>query len=168
MKIIWNIAEACFEVQFHDFNVDLEAVKKAGFRTTGPPEWKWYTDKISPLDKLRKNRPASGLSIMQDALDQYTRLKEQDDKKKALLAELKEAKKGEPKRAEKGYTVLCEEGFGYMPVEPSDPTKLPYTPPVWTGPICRICSSPVYFYEDQKNKICLYCELQLDNAPDLF
>lgn len=174
MKLVWNPKEACFEAVFQDFQNDLNAVKAAGFKTTGPPEWKWFTLKISPLDKLKKNRPASGLTILEDALVEYNRIKEEDAGKAALLAELKAAKKAN-KRAKKddlsGY-AMCPEGFMCVCVEPvklgSDRNRFNYVPPEWTGSHCFICKDTVYPYERQEPATCIYCEIVVDNGPELW
>jgi hypothetical protein len=169
MRLKWNPAESCFEAEFQDFQGDLAAVKAAGFRTTGAPGWVWYTLKAEVLDKLRKNRPASGLTIIEDALVEYNRLKEQESKKAALLAELKvEKKKTEPKET-KAYVVPEGQEFGYNSVEDSDKRiRIGYVAPEFTGPRCVVCKGEVYFYEMQEPPTCLSCEVMLDKQEELF
>jgi hypothetical protein len=169
MRIIWNQKESCFEAEFQDFQGDLAAVKAAGFRTTGAPGWVWYTLKVEALDKLRKNRPASGLTILEDALVEYNRLKEQETKKAALLAELKAAKKKTEPKETKVFVVPHGQEFGYNCVEDSDKKiRIGYVPPEFTGPRCVVCNDEVYFYELQEPPTCLSCELELDKQPELF
>jgi hypothetical protein len=169
MRLIWNSKEGCFEAEFQNFQTDLDAVKAAGFKTTGPPEWKWYTCKIEPLDKLRENRPASGLTILEDALDAYNRIKREKAAKDALLAELKAAKKENPNSTGiKLIYEMCEQGFKCVQVEGAGIGKAEYVPLVWSGPRCVICKDPVYFYEKQEPPTCGWCEGQLDDAPELF
>ena len=170
MRLKWNPSESSFEAEFQDFQGDLAAVKAAGFKTTGAPGWVWYTQKVGPLDKLRKNRPASGLTILEDALAEYNRLKIEEDKKTALLAELKAAKK-ESKVDKPGKVEPVPEGqeFGYNCVADTEKTiRIGYVPPVWTGPRCVVCDDPVRFYELQEPPTCLSCEIALEKQPELF
>lgn len=169
MKLKWNPTEYCFEAEFQDFQNDLAAVKAAGFKTSGPPQWTWYTGKAGPLDKLKKNRPASGLTITDEAFEQYTRLKEEENKKAALLAELKAAKKAKPVEDSPVEPVPAGQEFGYNCVPDVEKTiHIGYIPPVWTGPVCFVCKDYVYFYERQEPPTCLTCEIMLDNEPELF
>lgn len=169
MKLKWNPVDYCFEAEFHDFHADLQAVKSAGFKTTGAPDWVWYTPKTGPLDKLRKNRPASGLTILEDALAQYNRIKAEETTKAALLAELKAAKKL-VKRDDPVGAIPDGQEFGYNDVPGAEDKmiRIGYIPPAWTGPVCIICKDPVRFYELQEPPTCLSCEVALDNQPDLF
>lgn len=169
MRLIWNPKEFCFEAEFQDFQNDLDAVKAAGFKTTGPPDWKWFTFKIAVLEKLRKHRPLSGLTILEDALEHYKRLRKEEDVRAALLAELKQKKKHKPPEKLGDYAVPEGQEFGYNCVEDIEPTvRIGYIPPVWAGPNCHICNGRVDFYELQSPPTCLYCEKQLDNSEDLF
>ena len=166
MRLKWNSREKCFEAEFQDFQADLAAVKSAGFKTTGPPGWTWYTPKVAVLDKLRKNRPASGLTILEDALVEYQRLKRAEEEKKALLAELKEKRV-----VKKESCTPIPEGqiFGYNEVEDCKPViRVGYVAPIWDGPVCRFCGAPVYFYELLDPPTCIYCEIKLDEVPDMF
>ena len=172
MRLKWNPAEACFEAEFQDFQGDLESVKAAGFKTSGPPSWTWYTNKIAVLENLRANRPASGLTILTDALVEYKRIKADADAVTALMAELKAAKKIIKRlKQNDGVVIEIPDGaeFGYNCVADSEPTVyVGYVAPTWTGPVCHICRSPVYFYELQNPPTCLSCEIRLDKPPDLF
>lgn len=167
MKLVWNKREACFEAEFQDFQSDLLAVKVAGFKTTGKPDWKWFTFKTSVLDKLKENRPASGLTILEDALNHYNRLKEEEKKKEELLKELKRAKKVVKK--EEPYQLPEGRMFGYNEVKDTEPTvRIGYIPPKWEGAVCFICRCPVYFYEKLEPPTCMWCEIVLDNEPKMF
>lgn len=169
MRLTWNPKEYCFEAEFQDFQNDLAAVKAAGFKTTGPPDWKWFTFKPAVLEKLRKNRPPSGLTIMQDALDQFTRLRKEDADRIALLAELKKSKKAVKKPEAKLEPLLEGQEFGYNCVEDVKTTfRIGYVAPEWTGLSCHICAGPVYMYEKQEPPTCLWCEKVLDTAPEMF
>src|SRR6266568_3066253 len=94
MRIVWQNDR--FEAIFtpgDQWQADLEAAKAAGFKTNGPPAWIWSVSKATAIARLRKNRPASGLTITREALEKFqTRLPE-EEKNAALLEVLKEAKK---------------------------------------------------------------------------
>lgn len=172
LRLTWNPAEHRFEAEFQDFQNDLDCVKLAGFKTTGPPEWTWYTSKIPVLEKLRKNKPPSGLTILLDALDQYKRLRKEEDDRLALLAELKKAKKAvvESNKPVATSEPLKEgQEFGYNYVKDVERTiYIGYVAPEWTGLRCYICNASVLVFELQNPPTCMWCEIQLDNSPDLF
>lgn len=171
MRLKWNPGMSYFEAEFQDFQTDLDAVKAAGFKTTGSPDWIWHTQKIGPLDKLRKNRPASGLTILEDALVEYKRIKAQEESKAALLAELKAAKKAIKKKVEPEAQEPLAEGeyFKSFCVPDSEPTiYIGHIAPPYTGPQCVVCKGPVYFFELQSPPTCMWCEIQLDNSEELF
>ena len=187
MNIRYNSGN--FEAEFStDFQGDLAAVKAAGFRTSGPPQWIWYTNKLSVLNKLRENKPASGLSITEDAYSSYLQLSEIEAKNAEVRAKFapikaeqdkakKERKKKEIK--EQNYVTVVippkpGQDFDYIGAEdlPSRPPyKHKFTPDVHTGPFCMSCSDPVYFYELQNPPVCLWCEVNgkivLDKQPSL-
>lgn len=184
MNLRWNGTHRRFEAEFSsDFQGDLEAVKAAGFKTTGAPEWIWFSQKAAPLTKLRENRPASGLTITAEAREQYTPLAALEAKNaeikaqlaasnKALKKKLKEEKQEESttkplpmKMCEKGY--VCFSRGDLPPVILVD-----YESPKSKTPIpdlkCFICGQPVYFYEKQDPPTCLWCEINvLDNSKDV-
>jgi hypothetical protein len=99
MNLVYNNGR--FEARFsRDFQGDLDAVKTAGFKPdTSSGAWVWHTAKIPVLEKLRKNRPASGIAIDDATFEKYKELKEQFDKneeiKKAAKAFEKERKAAE-------------------------------------------------------------------------
>ncbi len=174
MNVRYN--SGSFEAEFtSDFNGDLAAVKNAGFRTTGPPQWIWHTSKLASLNKLRENKPASGLTIAEDAYQAYLRLTETERinaearSKFAPIAEKQKAEKKERKKKEdhdKIYIAVkvpskAGQDFDYIGVEDFSPTppfefKNPILP--HSGPWCRVCAAPVYFYELQNPSTCLFCE----------
>jgi hypothetical protein len=165
-----------FEAEFTpDFAGDLAAVKAAGFKTDGPPAWIWHTSKISVLNKLRENKPASGLTITPDGLEIYQRLAEQEQKNaevKKQWAEAKKKAKKEQKSMEQEVTseLLFPPGKDYIIAEDL-PFKSPFIsemPPIprHKGPWCHICGQPVYpQYEKISPPTCLYCEKMLDKVP---
>src|ERR1700687_1948765 len=95
MNIVWDKSAREFVAQFDDFHTDLEAAKEAGFRTNGPPEWRWYAPSpgVKALNRLREKRPASGLTISPEALEIYKPLAELEAKNTEVRKQLTEAKK---------------------------------------------------------------------------
>lgn len=183
MNIVYNSAYGRFEAQFSvDFNGDLAAVKAAGFKTDGPPGWVWWTVKLASLNKLRENKPISGLSINESAFQQYTHLSAMEAKNeeaRAKFAPIKDeqnkAKKQRKREeiVERNYTKTAiphkpEELYDFIGAEDLLPMEskwaAPERPP-WTGSVCVCCQQPVYFYELQDPLTCLWCETQkvLDN-----
>lgn len=170
MNLRWNNVEKRFEAEFSaDFQGDLDAVKAAGFRTTGPPDWVWHTLKIPVLDAIRTtNRPASNVTINDDAKEIYLRLKGIEDKnaevKKALAEERKRQKK--LKKLDEKCNWLPE-GKEYLTADDLAPCEPPEPRPAYpdsTGPPCVHCGSRIWFYEKQDPPTCLYCEILLDKA----
>lgn len=174
MNIQWDNLAREFVAEFSsDFQGDLEAVKEAGFRTNGPPEWRWHAPApgIKALNRLRKNRPASGLIISPEAFEVYKPLAEMEaknDEVRAKLAEIKKQQKKVEKEAAKSQPQIPE---GKMYIEAADlPPMPPYVsshtiPDVPFTGICLSCGSRLYFYESKD--LCLWCEkheIKLDNV----
>lgn len=166
-----------------DFHGDLNAVKEAKFRTTGPPSWLWYTDKLASLNKLRENKPISGLTINESAFQQYTKLSEMEalnEAARAAFAPVKEEQKKAKKQRKREEIVARTYTKTVIPAKPGElydfvgaedlpPTESKWVEPErpqWTGPRCSYCQQPVYIeYEKvEPVPICLYCEKMLDNA----
>lgn len=158
-----------FEVEFSaDFQGDLSAVKAAGFKTDGPPSWVWWTTKVPVLQKLRENRPASGLTITPEGLEIYKQLEEAFSKNAAVKAEAAKVIKAQKKarEEERHYTpVVIPEGKIWI-----GPEDLPPTPPFVSSTIippspslrCITCKDPVYKeFELAEPPICLWCEKTL-------
>lgn len=171
MNIRWNADERRFEAEFSsDFNGDLSALKTVGFGTDGPPTWVWHTHKIAVLNKLRENRPASGLTITPEALEIYKPLALQEEKNSAVRKELAKAKKEAKKERKQNeqeavgqvtFAGLTEEKWWLdaSDLSPLPPFKPTYTiPPAPAGPLCVVCNQIVYFYEKQDPPTCLWCE----------
>jgi hypothetical protein len=182
MNLRWNPTFHRFEAEFStDFQGDLTAVKTAGFRTDGPPGWVWYSLRAAPLNKLRENRPASGLTINADAKEQYVALwkvEEANAKIKAELATHQKTLKKKLKEDKQDEAVasgpqmkMCE--LGFMCISREDlPPMLPYEKEYKAPPPpdlkCFICQAPIYFYETQNPPTCLWCEKTvLDNVKDV-
>jgi hypothetical protein len=173
MNIRYN--SGSFEAEFTtDFNGDYAAVKAAGFRYDGAVRI-WHTEKLASLNKLRENKPASGLTIAEDAYQAYLRLTETERvnaEARAQFAPIKEeqdkAKKIRKKKEvhDQIYTAVVippkpGQDFDYVGVEdlpPMPPFESKHAPDPHTGPWCHICAAPVYFYELQNPPTCLFCE----------
>jgi hypothetical protein len=180
MNLRYNTIAGRFEAEFStDFAGDLAAVKASGFRCEGPPSWVWHTSKIPSLDKLRANRPVSGLTITNEALVVYQRLSEIERKNaeaRAQFAPLAEKQKEEKEKAKKERRKQKHEEQTYVdviiPDKPGElygyigkddlsvvpPHELKNPPLPHTGPWCFLCKAPVYFYELQDPPTCLFCE----------
>lgn len=171
MNIRWNADERRFEAEFSsDFNGDLSALKTAGFRTDGPPTWVWHTQKIAVLNKLRENRPASGLTITPEALEIYKPLALQEEKNAIVRKELAKAKKEAKKERNQNeqeaagqnvFAGLTEEKWwiGAEDLPPWVPlTHASVIISDDSNPKCIHCKQPVAFYEKQDPPTCLWCE----------
>lgn len=182
MNLRWNGSFRRFEAEFSgDFQGDLAAVKSAGFKTDGAPEWVWYTYKAGPLSKLREHRPASGLTISSEAREQFTSLWAVEEKNAKLKAELaahnKELKKKlkvadlDAKAALGPKMKMCEEGFLCISKEDLPVLTVVYTPftaPVWDGPRCSICKSQLLPFELHNPDVCMWCQkIVLDNQTEV-
>jgi hypothetical protein len=171
MNIRWDTTEQIFIAEFsQDFAGDLEAAKAAGFRTNGPPEWRWHAPSpgIKALNRLRKNRPQSGLTITEEALAIYKPLAEAEAKNaevRTKLAEEKKKAKKERKNKElesTGNSML--EGLtsekwwiGAEDLPPAPPFKSAYIPPTPPELKCFVCHQPLYPYEYTDVAMCLWC-----------
>jgi hypothetical protein len=170
MRIIWNSTEQRFEAELTlgpEWASDKESVSQNGFRCAGPPLWIWSCTKPGVLTLLRENRPKSGLTITPEALQQYDRLKAQDDTNAAVKASLDVARKAQKK--EQKYQQRCEQptedetvhgsDFDYIRVEPGE-SRIWSMPIIFAPPttLCHVCRTPVYFHECQDPPTCLECE----------
>jgi hypothetical protein len=174
MNLRYDTAMSEFVAEFSsDFAGDLAAVKAAGFRTAGPPEWRWFTSSVKVLNKLRQNRPASGLTITTEALSAYQPLADReaknDEVRKALAVAKKQAKK-EQKPAETAE-ALPDGRWWTVGIEDLHPSTYQPQNKIVTDlslPLCHICAQPVYFYELQDPPTCLWDEkIVLDNFLNL-
>lgn len=165
MNLTWNSGLSRFEAEFStDFDGDYAAVKAAGFKTDGAPQWVWYTYKAGPLGKLRENRPPSGLTISPEAREQFTALGTLEEKNAKLKAELAAHNKALKKKLkieeQQGNAIVIPEK-GYIDASDLPPYESKYTPyarPPWDGPICSICDDPLLSFELQNPRVCLWCE----------
>jgi hypothetical protein len=167
VRIIWNLTFKQFEAQLSNgeqWAQDQQAVKMAGFKTEGPPDWKWVAFRAAVLTKLKSAKPASGITITPDALMNYQRLKTLEDANAVVKAQLKAARKEQQiEDPAKGFKMtMGPEGFMIADVEPGE-SKIwnKYIPPDKPAMLCHICQSAVYFYECQNPPTCLDCEFEL-------
>jgi hypothetical protein len=179
MNIRYNTQTGSFDVEFStDFHGDLAAVKAAGFRYDGASRV-WYTNKLAVLNKLRENKPASGLTIAEDAYQAYLRLSEIEAKNAEVrkqFAPIKEeqdkAKKIRKKKEIHDLVYIAVkippkpgQDFDYIgaedlpPMPPFEKAYVPSTPPLT---MCLTCYQPTYFYE--LPNLCLWCAISLDNT----
>lgn len=175
MNLRWSGTFRRFEAEFStDFHGDLAAVKAAGFKTDGAPEWIWYSYKAAPLVKLRENRPASGLTITPEAKEQFTPMAQMEEKNaevKKQLAEHNKALKKKLKIEEQECNATVIPAKGYIDASdlpPMPPRTEAFIPPVWDGPRCAICKSQLLPFELHNPNICMWCEKTvLDNATEV-
>lgn len=147
---------------------DQQKALAAGFKTTGPPTWIWNTSKVSVLNKLRKDRPKSGLIITELALQKYKQLNEREEARKAIKKQFEKIKKEAAQPHASDYeTYLDEEtGITCILVQPcaskyQSEVKVRQVP----HEICFVCEGPVYLYEKTyPTPICLYCEKELEET----
>jgi hypothetical protein len=174
MNLRWNNR---FEAEFsQDFSGDLSAVKAAGFKpdmSTGA--WVWWTSKAAPLQKLRENRPPSGLTITAEAKANYASISEMEAKNSKIKAEAKEYTKSVKKKRDvvqqiKHALVIPEKGYiDKEDLSPQPPQVNKYVPPPPPDEKCIICACPVYFYELLVPfAMCIWCEkITLDKSEEL-
>jgi hypothetical protein len=169
MRILWN--ENKFQAEFSQTNwqEDLDAAKSAGFRTAGPPEWVWSTQKASVLNTLKELKPKSGLTLTELALENYKVIDEREKKKEEVKKQYQKAKKA-AKKTEIACDPATEYNFtekGYVDAKdfPLTNFKWDYKPPALPKESCIVCEAPLYFYE--RDDICLFCEKELDNESKI-
>lgn len=85
MNIRYSAMLGRFEAEFSaDFEGDKAAVKAAGWKFSNG----WYTESIACINRLRTNKPASGLAIYPEAKAEYIRLTETPDPSRAENSDL--------------------------------------------------------------------------------
>lgn len=185
MQISWNSQHFVFELTFDkdNFKNCLDCAKAAKFKTTGAPQWIWYTDKVKNVKLLRENKPTSGLTITPDARAQFELQCVEDDKKEAVMKYARDVKarlagkptederaakrkEREAARAAKGLgpvvrKVKQAKGGAHVKVDiqydalKHVPFVLPQPPQIQ----CIYCQAPVYFYEKlEPLPVCIWCE----------
>lgn len=176
MRIIWSFSDNCFELEFatgDSWQGDLDSAKAAGFKTTGPPGWRWQTSKIEPLLKLRENKPLSGLTISDEALVRFKLLHDAWLAGEPLRQQLLEAKK-----AQKKHRETVKKGKDAIPLDLPDgkwwidASDLPPSPPfihkhksnVQPVGVCKICHDATFdvFGVLDNQDLCIWCEMQLE------
>ena len=172
MRIVWNNDR--FEAELtpgESWRPDKDSVQHAGFKTEGPPTWTWFTTKASVLNKLRENKPLSGLIITEVALQKYKTQNEVELKKEQLRKQWQTAKKQAQKQSKdpdiSGMVDLIIPEKGYIGAEDFPPLEIKLTAfpksDTISSDYCFICGDPVYFYEKLlPTAICIFCEKELD------
>jgi hypothetical protein len=167
MKLVWNNNR--FEVQFTDFQNDLDAVKTAGFRTSGPPEWIWFAPApgIKALDRLRKIQ--SNLQITELALQHYKSLTQKFEQKQNLRKQFKQAqkqaKKTEPASIKDMYFDEELQFWCAIVKPPTEIEFIPYVRPPYPEEKCLLCDAPLWPPFEDGRSFCMYCEKQNENNP---
>ncbi len=176
MRIIWNQIENRFEAELTPGPLwvqDKDTVSAAKFSCLGPPTWVWYTTKPSVLTFLREHRPEFGIVITPEALENYNRLKAQDDANAAVKAQLATARKAlkkeqkyQAKIAVPGETEVEHAAFTYLKIEPGESRIWAdkYVRPTPPSLLCHVCQTPVYWHECQNPPTCLDCEFPENSA----
>jgi hypothetical protein len=168
LRIIWDDQENRFLAELtinEQWREDMEAAKAAGFKTNGPPQWHWYATKASALNKLRENKPKSGLVLTEVALSHYQSLNQKEEQKAALKKQFKTAQK-QAKKTEKlpeaEMYFDTEIGVICLVVKPK---VSEFIQPVIHGKsdtICIACGDLLYPPWDYPD-ICVWCDkIKLD------
>ena len=136
MRILWNENEKQFEAQFatgDQWQADKDAAQAAGFRTDGPPAWRWYTEKAATLTKLKASASTlsfSPISITREAMDAYNRLRKSEESVEELKEYAKQQKKLQKKAHEREQIKAEQDGE----VEPEYEARHYYkVPEYWKG-----------------------------------
>lgn len=177
MRIIWDEFNNRFTAELspgENWREDMEAAKLSGFRTTGPPDWPWYASKASVLNKLRENKPKSGLVLTEVAFQKYKLINDKEQTKLSLRKEFKQAQKKAKKESKdpeiSGLRDFIVPEKGYI-----DSTDLPPLVSTWTFPVfpkpdvyCFVCEAPLYLPFPDYPDICLWCEkIKLDKPVNV-
>jgi hypothetical protein len=168
LRIIWDDQESRFLAELtpgEQWRDDKDSIQAAGFQTDGPPDWRWYTKKASTLNKLRENKPKSGLVLTEVALSHYQALNQKEEQKAALKKQFKTAQK-QAKKTEKlpEPDVYFDTEIGVMCLV-VQPKVSEFTQPIIHGKsdtICIACGDPLYPPWDYPD-ICVWCDkIKLD------
>ena len=167
MRIIWDDQENRFLAEFtpgEQWRQDMEAVKAAGFRTTGPSAWQWYAGTVETLENIRKNPPKSGLLITEQALEKYKPLLEKFQQKQELRKQFKQAQKTAKKQSKdpeiSGLTELVIPEKGYIDASDLPPFESKWVPWYFPKPdvYCFICEDPLYLPFPDYPDVCIWCK----------
>ncbi len=153
-------ANSRFEAELSpDLNGDMYALSQAGFKRD---QGIWHTIKVPVLEKLRQNRPASGITIDPDALEIFKLWQEAAVKNAEVKAAARKLEKERKKaREQEAKEETTHEVFGdkefitAADLSPQPPQVKPYIPPPLPEARCFVCDSPLYFYE--LPDICIWC-----------
>jgi len=172
MLIDYNPVSHLFVAQFsQDFQGDLDACKAAKFMTSGPPDWTWYAPPpgLPALERIRKNKPASGLTITDAAYLVYQRLadiKAKNDEVKKLMKKAQAEAKKTPDKTPDAPDHDCGEHcwIGPKDLPPEPPYVSPYPKSIPPDLKCYVCQTFVYeeYMLTEPFPVCLWCEKVLD------
>jgi hypothetical protein len=168
VRIYWHEERKVFAAEFHDFQTDLDSVKSAGFRTFGPPEWIWYAPPpgVKALNRLRENKPASGLTLTEVAFNKYKIASEKLEQKDALKKQFQDAQKIAKKQSKdpeiSGLTEIVIPEKGYIDQSDLPPFKSTWVPWYFPKPdvYCFICGDPLYLPFPDYPDVCGWCDIQ--------
>jgi len=166
VRIVWDDNENRFLAELtpgEQWRDDMEAVKSAGFRTTGPPDWQWYAGTIETLENIRKHPPKSGLLITEQALQKYKPLLEKFQQKQELRKQFKRAQKiakKSEKLSEPEMFFGAELGIMCLVVKPTQTAFVStFTRPEPPKDRCLLCDEPLYWPLDGPT-FCAWCEIE--------
>ena len=165
MRIIWDNNR--FQAELtpgENWRNDLDCVKSAKFITDGAESgWIWYTTRVVPIDKLKKDRPLSGLVLTELAFKKYTELSRKQQEKEELKKQFKKEQKKANKKAKESEVELptyVDEETGITCILVSPPAerfKSMYPKVDYSKlPKCMICEEPLFPPFDG-NLVCGWC-----------
>lgn len=173
MRITWNPELREFRAELSqgsEWQKEQQTTKSSGFKSSGPPDWIWWTKKASVLTKLRDSRVSLGLTtltVTPDARLEYDKLVQTEAANAEVLRQLKEAKKAQKKDAadQPGGTGFQYDAEGWAIVDADDSpvwAATKYNVSAFPTERCTVCQTPVYYYEKRDPAVCLECEFSED------
>ena len=171
MRITWNPEMQEFRAELQpgpEWQMEQTAAKKAGFKSSGPPDWIWRTKKAGVLTKLRDSRVEVGLTtltVTPDARLEYDKLVITEAANADVLKQLRDAKKAQKKEkretADTRGTGFEYDSDGWAVIDAGDSpvwTAVKYRPAAFPTERCTVCQTPVYYCEKRDPAVCLDCE----------
>lgn len=173
MRITWNPELREFRAELSPgpmWQTEQATAKSSGFKSSGPPDWVWWTKKASVLTKLRDSRVESGLTtltVTPDARLEYDKLVQTEARNADVLKQLKDAKKAQKKDMadQPGGTGFEYDADGWAIIDKGDAavwSHVKYKAPSLPTELCTVCRTPVYYHERRSPAVCLECEFPDD------
>lgn len=180
MRIVWNEPEYCFEAELasgDEWSKDQETAKQAGFKTTGPPAWRWQTRKAAVLIKLKKL--IGPVTITPEALKKLKPLVDQEVKNEEVRKAIKDAKSAAKKAAQKeakrtandyvllGVQLTDEKWWieaADLPKRDEPVNDVPAVPKTQPDGMCASCGCGTWAFEFDESGLCLWCQKQADEV----